>query len=150
VKLKGEKGGTMHKKLTVATLIILCSVIGSWAGIAAASQPTHLEGSYTAPCGVGDAPSVDVTGTYNLLQRGNLIWGTWSFVAANGKSVHYTVRYQLSDTPAEVLTGKIVVANNVIGRTWLYVDGTVHLSLGGYFFGYGGTAVDICQDLGVN
>jgi hypothetical protein len=138
----------MHKKLTVTALITVCSVIGSWGGIAAASQPTHLEGSYTSPCGV--APSVDVTGTYKLLQQGNLVWGTWRFVAANGKSVHYTVRYQMNGAPGEVWTGKMVVANNVIGQTWLYVDGTAQFSLGGYFVGYGGTAVDICQDLGVN
>ena len=141
----------MHRKLMIPVIITIGTVVGSWSGLAGASQPTHLDGSRTSPCSAGGQPPlVDVTGTYKLMQQGTLVWGEWSFVANNGKNVHFSVRYQVGGATDDEYIGTSVVVNDVVGKDWLYVSGTASFSLGGYFSSYAGTATDICQVLGVD
>jgi hypothetical protein len=79
---------------------------------------------------------------------GNWFHGTWTFSAASGQRMDFSVGYQETDQGHEEI-GRSVSANNVIGSNWVLVNGTANFSLGGYFFGYSrGIGIDLCPVLG--
>jgi hypothetical protein len=144
------------KVLRLVPILVLASagVLVS-AGSAGADNAVRNEiGTFTAPCSDHVHPSVNVTGSYNLFVgidqggSGNWFHGTWTFSAASGQRMDFSVGYQETDQGHEEI-GRSVSANNVIGSNWVLVNGTANFSLGGYFFGYSrGIGIDLCPVLG--
>ena len=144
------------KVLRLIPILVLASagVVVS-AGSAGADNAVRQEtGTFTAPCSDHVHPSVNVTGSYNLFVgtdqggSGDRFHGTWTFTAASGQRMDFSVGYQETDQGHEQI-GRSVFANDVIGSNWDLVDGTAYFSSGDYFVGSGvGHLVDLCAVLG--
>jgi hypothetical protein len=133
--------------------LALAGVLVSAGSASADNAVRHETGTFTAPCSDHVHPSVNVTGSYNLLVRvdqggsGDRVIGTWMFTAASGRLMVFPVQYQITDQGTQEI-GRTVVANNVLGSNWDLVIGTAYISLGDYFVGATGTLVGLCPIFG--
>lgn len=120
-----------------------------WVGSRLAGPPpVPVTSTFTAPCSNHVQPTVSVTATSLLLSRDGVEWGEVTLTAATGATVSYQVRFATVAEGHEE-AGTEVVANDVLGSNWLFVQGDAFFSAGGYLASVTGTSVDICHVLGV-
>ena len=140
-------------RLVPIFVLALAGVLVGTGSASADNAVTHETGTYTGRCSDDVHPSVNVAGTSNLLfgvdqgRNGHWVIGTWTFTAASGHRMVFSVRYQITDYGHDWV-GRSVVANDVLGSNWDLVNGTAYFSSGDYFAAYSGTLVDLCPVLG--